>query len=92
MEPEYIERMVRAFQPWPIAWTIWGGKRVKLFNTEMYKCDTDKEAGILFTNDESLLFSTKKKGVCIKVNELQIEGKQRTLAKEFVHGFKDYLK
>jgi methionyl-tRNA formyltransferase len=87
MEPVYIERMVRAFQPWPIAWTMWNGKRVKLFNTELINCNNTKDPGILFVENNQLLFSTKDSNSCIKVNELQIEGKQRTYAKDFINGF-----
>lgn len=91
MSAEYVERMVRAFQPWPVVWTIWNGKRIKLFDVDIFKYNTEKEPGTLFVEDNNLLFSTKENGICIKVNELQIEGKQKTIAKEFIHGFGDHL-
>ena len=91
MEPEYIERMVRAFLPWPIAWTVWSGKRVKLFDVDLVKCKEEKRTGELFINKEKILFQTKKKDLCIKINNLQIEGKQRMSAEEFVNGFRRQL-
>ena len=30
-----IERMVRAFYPWPTAWTIWNGKILKILEAEV---------------------------------------------------------
>ena len=30
-----IERMVRAFYPWPAAWTIWNGKILKILEAEV---------------------------------------------------------
>ncbi len=91
MSSEYIERMVRAFLPWPVVWTLLDGKRLKLFNVDVFQCDTDKEAGELFIADGVLLFSTKDKDVCIKINELQLEGKRKILSQEFINGFEDHL-
>jgi methionyl-tRNA formyltransferase len=91
MDAEYIERMVRAFIPWPIAWTLWSGKRIKLFDVDLVSCTHERKVGDLFINDEDLLFATKEKDVCIKVNSLQIAGKKKMDAEEFVNGFQDKL-
>jgi len=91
MSAGYIERMVRAFVPWPVVWTLLNGKRLKLFDVNVFQCDTDKEAGKLFIEDDNLLFSTKERKVCIKINELQVEGKKKMLAQEFINGFGDHL-
>ena len=88
MDPAYIERMVRALIPWPVAWTLWNGKRIKLFNVDIIECNSRRESGQLFIDGEHLLFSTKSKDTCLKVNRLQIEGKQEMSAQEFVHGQK----
>ncbi len=87
MEPEYIERMTRAFLPWPVAWTIWEGKRIKLFETELVELKNSNTPGTLFKDDNRLLFSTLNNEVCLQVNELQVEGKQRISANEFLNGF-----
>ncbi|MCD4811961.1 methionyl-tRNA formyltransferase, partial [bacterium] len=86
MDPEYIERMVRAFLPWPVVWTIVNDKRVKLFDVDIFKYNAKKTPGTLFVEDRNLLFSTKDEEVCIKVNELQIEGKQKMSAREYING------
>jgi methionyl-tRNA formyltransferase len=86
MEPEYIERMVRAFIPWPVAWTIWNDKRIKLFDVDIIECNSKIEPGKLFIDKEDLLFSTKSKDLCIKINRLQIEGKQEMSSQEFING------
>jgi len=91
MEPEYIERMVRAFIPWPIAWTEWNGKRLKIFNAELKECKNSKDAGNLFIDNNDLLFSTKEKDICLKINELQLEGKQKMSLREFINGFQNQL-
>jgi methionyl-tRNA formyltransferase len=91
MSPEYIERMVRAFIPWPIAWTLWNDKRIKLFDVDLATCENKKEPGTLFVDDNNLLFATSKKKTCIKINRLQIEGKQEMSAQEFINGFRNKL-
>src|SRR5690606_15267111 len=39
MEPEYIERMVRAFIPWPVAWAMFEGKRLKIYEAKLVQED-----------------------------------------------------
>lgn len=93
-EPEYIERMVRAFLPWPVAWTrleksqnrSLSNKIMKIFKAELVDMPNEKDAGVLWSNGEDVFFSTKDKHTCLKVTELQIEGKNRTDAKEFLNG------
>ena len=91
MSAEYIERMVRAFIPWPVAWTYWNEKRVKLFDVDVVNCQNDNEPGELFIENDSLLFSTKDCNKCIKVNILQIEGKKEMSAQDFINGFGENL-
>jgi methionyl-tRNA formyltransferase len=91
MDADYIERMVRAFIPWPVAWTMWDGKRVELFDVDVVECKSDKKAGELFISENDLLFATKDNGRCIKVNRLHIEGKTEMSAQEFINGFGDSL-
>lgn len=85
-EPEYIERMVRALLPWPIAWSMWNGKRIQIFDAEILSCNEQGLPGELIIKNDSLLFKTKEKGKCIKVNELKVEGKKRMSATEALRG------
>ena len=87
MDPEYIERMIRAFIPWPVAWCIWNDKRLKIFEAQLIKKKNNEKVGTLFISDSLLLFSTKKKDMCLSVNRLQIEGKDVMNYKEFINGF-----
>ena len=95
MEPEYIERMVRAFLPWPVVWTRLpngenmnlSGKLMKIFKVELEDCNHKYEsAGKLFSKDGELFFTTKVNEKCLKLIEFQIEGKNKTNAKEFLNG------
>lgn len=92
MDPEYIERMIRAFIPWPVAWCIWNDKRLKIFEAQLIKKKNNEKVGTLFISDSLLLFSTKKKDMCLSVNRLQIEGKDVMNYKEFINGFGEDIK
>ena len=92
MDPEYIERMIRAFIPWPVAWCIWNDKRLKIFEAQLIKKTNNEKVGTLFISDSLLLFSTKKKDMCLSVNRLQIEGKDVMNYKEFINGFGEDIK
>lgn len=95
LTPEYIERMVRAFVPWPIVWTVIqndlrniSGKAVKIFKAELVECSSEKDPGDIFVKDDMLLFATKDPLVCLRVLELQIEGKNKMSEREFINGIR----
>lgn len=81
----FIDRMVRALVPWPVAWTKYDGKRMKIFDVEIVELNKKMEPGKLFINGKDLLFSTKDKNKYIKVNELQIEGKGKIVSEDFIN-------
>jgi len=92
--PEYIQRMVRAFIPWPVAWCrlklpsekALDGKIMKIFSSELVGVPNGFDAGRLWTKDGMLLVSTVDPYVCVRIKELQIEGKKRTKEKDFLNG------
>jgi len=93
--PEYIERMIRAFIPWPIAWTILpikfenpnlDGKVMKIFRGELVDMASEKDPGDLFVKDNQVLFATRDPLICLKVLEFQIEGRNKTNDREFLNG------
>jgi len=88
MEPKYIERLVRAMLPWPVAWCMLDGKRVKLFDVEIVDRDIFKKPGEISYDNSEILFGTKDDGVFVKVNELQIEGKNKMSYTQFLNGMK----
>ncbi|MDX9739430.1 MAG: methionyl-tRNA formyltransferase [Candidatus Dojkabacteria bacterium] len=87
MDPEYIERLVRAMIPWPVAWSVIDkGKILKLFKVEIVRINSSKKPGTLYTKDGMLLFSTKDSNISIRVLDLQLEGKNRVSEKDFLNG------
>lgn len=86
-----VDRMIRAFDPWPIAWfeltdkntdndKFWG-KRIKIFDAIETPCQgVSTEPGKLFKQDKKLFIQTRE-GV-LELNEIQVEGKKKMLGKE----------
>lgn len=94
-DPKYAERMVRAFLPWPIAWCklddelgikSLASKSMKIFKCALEEVHTEKDAGVIFQKNGMLLFATKDPHICFRVNELQIEGRNKMSEKEFLNG------
>jgi methionyl-tRNA formyltransferase len=92
--PEYIERMVRAFIPWPVAWTALDSslptslakKKMKIYKSSLIDFPSEKDPGNLFSTEGMVLFSTKDPLVSLRVEEFQIEGRNRTNEKDFLNG------
>ncbi len=94
LTPEYIERMVRAFIPWPIAWTKLStnlnkniaGKIMKIFKAELLEVPSEKDPGEIFSHEGKVLFATRDPLVCLRAMEFQIEGRNKTNEREFLNG------
>ena len=86
--PEYIERKVRAMVPWPVAWTMMNGKRMKIFKAEVKEIESCIEPGEVFIDEGSLYIGTKDASEMLKIEELQIEGKNKTKAEDYIRGLR----
>lgn len=97
--PDYIERMVRAFVPWPVAWTKLNqdlpasiaDKRMKIFEAELIELENERKPGELFTKNDMVLFSTNDPTKVLRVRSFQVAGKNKTNEKEFLNGMKGAL-
>lgn len=83
MEAEYIERMVRAFIPWPVAWCMLKEQRIKVFEAKVVE-DTIVKPGEVKVIDNRLIIGTKDKA--IEFLKLQPEGKNIMEAKQYIAG------
>ncbi len=88
---EIIYRKVRALSPWPGVFMPWNGKTIKLhqvkpasssLNREEFK---DTKNGEFFQNDGHLYL--KLKDSSLEIFKLQLEGKNKLMASDFIHGY-----
>ena len=81
-----IYNQFRAFYPWPGLWTKWGNKVLKITD-----CSTTKAAG--GSTGEVLQGGVVACGgnSFLKINQLQLEGKNETDINSFLNGYKDFI-
>lgn len=87
-EAAVIEREIRAFRSWPGSFTFWNTKMLKILAARVSKVKPEPPAacGVVFLNKE-----TKEPAIlCGKdsliINQLQMEGKNKTSGKAFLNG------
>lgn len=87
--PELITRMVRAFIPWPVAWTYFDGRRMKIFNARLVENNSNQISlapGEFSIGGERLFVGTNDRSKLIQLLEVQIEGRNRMTAEQFIRG------
>ena len=84
-EAKEIDRQVRAFNPWPGAFTEWNGQLLKIYRGEVRGKKSIGKAGIVaWVGLDFIEVETGKDFFLIK--EVQLEGKRRMNMREFLAG------
>ena len=88
---ENIHNQIRAFTPNPGAFTLYKNKRVKLFGSKiaMIESDAESQPGYINYKTPELLIGTGTQP--INVNDIQLEGKRRLPASQFILGFPEII-
>ena len=86
-----LARQVRAFNPWPGAYTHWRGKLLKLHSTHALDLEPGQTIapGTVITREEAghkVIAVATGKGLLI-IKQLQLEGKKAMSAEEFLRGY-----
>jgi methionyl-tRNA formyltransferase len=80
-----VDRRVRAFNPWPVAFTEWEGKGLKIYGGKVREGSSADKAGmIVWVGSDSIEVQTGKGSYLIR--EVQPEGKRRMAARDFLAG------
>lgn len=82
-----IERMIRAFTPWPASYSMLDSKKVKIFKSGVIESNHNAAAGTVI-NIEKESFTVACGNNALKILELQLEGKKRMDTKSFLAGYK----
>ena len=79
-----VYNQIRAFDPYPGAYALFNGKRIKLFGVKKERghSKTNVKTGQLLIIDNSLLIKTLTD--CISISEVQLEGKKKISADNFI--------
>ena len=81
---EEIERLIRGLNPWPSAFTFVNGKQLKLWKATVV--DKAGEPGIVMDVNKNV-FTIACGSKALEINELQLEGKKRMAAGDFLRGY-----
>lgn len=84
-----IDRKIRAMTPWPSAYTCYRGKQLKIWRAEPVgkeEISTHTPGEVLRTDKDSIIVAAGRGTLCIR--ELQLEGKKRMSAHDFLLGVK----
>jgi len=86
---ESIERLIRAMDPWPSAFTELDGKTLKIWAAHVEKAEeegTVEACGKILRQDRKGIYIRCGKGI-LCLDELQMEGRRRMPTSEFVKGY-----
>lgn len=81
---DVIARLVRGLQPWPMAYTQWNEKLIKIHMANDIPLASDKAPGTILSVGDTIAVATGEGRLSIQ--KLQIEGKRAMSAQEFLNG------
>jgi len=81
-----INRMTKAYHPWPGTYTVLNTKKLKIILVEFLKINHNKQPGIMFLTKNKIPAITCGKNALI-LKEIQLSGKNIITGKEFVNGY-----
>jgi methionyl-tRNA formyltransferase len=84
-EAREIDRQVRAFNPWPGAFTRWGDRLLKIYRGEVRERTPEGKAGaVVWVGSDFIEVATGKDAYLMK--EVQLEGRKKVTVREFLSG------
>lgn len=81
-----IERKVRAYTPWPSAYTFWNGKMLKIIEAETLRSDSSEKTGTFYQAQDGNSGVQTGSGILV-VKKLQLEGKKPLATSDFLLGY-----
>lgn len=85
----YIERMVRAYQPWPSAFSTYHGEQLKILDVSVLPDSAPEIPGTILQIGKDIGVATGK-GVSV-LREVQLAGKRAMSAGEFARGQREFV-
>ncbi len=84
-----IDRQIRAFTPWPGAYSFWDERRLKIVAAYPVSADAAQPPGTVIERDD-LPAAVTGDGL-LQLDELQLEGKRTLPGADFVRGQPDFI-
>ncbi len=91
---EQMERLVRAYEPWPGTYLEIEGKRLKVLSTSVIPTDESARSGGIPSNRRAIIDGSPAivcfDGSVLKLTRVQPEGKKEMTGEEFLRGNKNW--
>ena len=88
----YLDRLIRAYTPWPHGFTNWRGQRLNILEAHILEDDSsDEPAGKVLGVDKSQGILIKTGQGLLAVTRLQLQSKKPLDFKSFLNGTKDFI-
>lgn len=78
-----IKRNIMAFNPYPIAYGIWNGERIKIYEADVLPETTTQPVGTILNQQLDIACGN---GTVLRLKKLQRPGKKPLVAEEFIKG------
>lgn len=86
----YIEKCIRAFNPWPISYFYFNMIMIKVWTAYVIKENSKKTPGtIIYVNKFGIQVVTKK--YILNITEIQLPGKNKIYIKNFLNSKRDFF-
>ena len=83
--PDEIERIIRAFDPWPGSYAYCGDKMMKLWQAEVPGIKTGAANGTVIGTGENGI-DVAAAGEVLRITQIQVPGKKRVAVREYLKG------
>jgi len=83
---ESLYNKVRALNPWPGTYTLYEEKRLKILEAAPLPMESQKKPGTVIEDQEGIIVASGQGALCLL--EIQLEGKKKMSANEFLKGHK----
>lgn len=82
---EELERLVRAYDPWPGTFSFWGGRRVKILRASIGTDAISAQPGTVVQYGVGIAIRAKES--LLKIDSIQLEGKKPQSGEEFARAY-----
>ncbi|WP_432665171.1 methionyl-tRNA formyltransferase [Wukongibacter baidiensis] len=82
---EDIYNLVRGLNPWPVAYTMYKGKKMKIWKANISSTTSNEENGKIIKVDKSGVYVSTGNGVLV-IEEIQLPNSRRMTVDEYIRG------
>lgn len=82
-----VHNFIRGMSPYPTAWTMLDGLKLKLFRSEKEIIEPTHPVGTFVTDNKHFLKVATQDGY-VKLLDIQLQGRKRMVVKSFLNGYK----